>query len=587
MNFRVRLFFIFLISVLVPVVILGWLIRGEMTGRITEQYRGRVESLIEVIAGDLDSRGTSIATSIETLGKAMIDDNRFRRAATGDQDDDRRYLLDYAGRAMKMSGLSMLQIQDQSGRVISSGHFRNEYDRIDRGLTDLLTLVPDQVAIVEVRAPDAPFIALARMDSLSIGGRKFSIIGGVKVDEDFFGRLSTIDDLSVRMVFPGGKEDQIVRKQDEISREAGEVAREKENIVGENGAIIREMGVPFIDLARSGPGTAFFRVSHSMAELDDVKAGIDKWFLFILIVTVVLALILVSWLSVRISRPLTDLADRTAGLDLDRLDVEFDLGRRDEIGTLSRVLGEMTARLRSSAVRIRDAERAATLGELARQVNHDIKNGLTPIRNVFRHLEEVAGNDPTSLPEVFGERSGTVDSSIGYLEKLASNYARLSPVVEKTDVDLDDIIARVLADYGVAGNVVLAEDLCGKAYVHGDPLSLRRIVENLAGNAIGSLGPEGGTVTVHTGIIDPDGAKPSVVLRVSDTGCGISEEKMEVVFEDFYTTRKFGTGLGLSIVRRLVMDLDGSIEVSSEEGKGSEFSIEMPAGRPPGKGKEI
>ncbi len=584
MNFRVRLFFIFLISVLVPVVILGWLIRSEMTGRVTEQYRGRVESLMEVIAGDLDSRGTSIAMSIETLGKAMIDDNRFRRVVTDRQGDDRRYLLDYAGRAMKMSGLSMLQIQDQSGRIISSGHFRNEYDRIDQGLTDLLAQVPGQVAIVEVRAPDAPFMALARMDSLSIGGKKFSIVGGVKVDDAFLGRLATADDLTVRLVFPGGV---LFAPGETGPRDIVETVGTEGEITREQGNIVREMGVPFIDLVRSGPATALFRVSHSMAKLDDLKAGIDKWFLFILVVTAVLALILVSWLSTRISRPLTDLADKTAGLDLDRLDVEFDVGRGDEIGTLSRVLGEMTARLRSSAVRIRDAERRATLGELARQVNHDIKNGLTPIRNVFRHLEEVAGNEPARLTEVFEERSGTVDSSIGYLEKLASNYARLSPAVEKVDVDLDNIITRVLADYGVAGNVELVEDLCGEAFVHGDPLSLRRIVENLAGNAIGSLGPEGGTVTVHTGIIGREGGDPSVVLRVSDTGCGISEEKMDRVFEDFYTTREYGTGLGLSIVRRLVMDLDGSIEVSSEEGRGSVFSIEIPARRRSGEGREI
>ncbi|MBU8921466.1 MAG: HAMP domain-containing histidine kinase [Bacteroidales bacterium] len=577
MNFRARLFFIFLISVLVPVVILGWLIRGEMTGRITEQYRGRVESLMEVIAGDLDSRGASIARSIETLGEGMTDDNRFRRVLTDRQGDDRRYLLDYAGRAMKMSGLSMLQIQDQSGRIISSGHFRNEYDRIDEALTELLSVVPGQMAIVEVRAPDEPFMVLTRMESLSIGGKKFTIVGGVKVDEAFLGRLATADDLMVRLVCPRG-----------VFSVSGETIRQDTTETGDSGgAIVREMGIPFIDLARSGPGTAFFRASHSMAKLDDLKVGIDKWFLLILVVTGMLSLILVSWLSTMISRPLIDLADRTAGLDLDRLDVEFDVGRGDEIGTLSRVLGEMTARLRSSAVRIRDAERRATLGELARQVNHDIKNGLTPIRNVFRHLEEVAGNEPARLPEVFEERSGTVDSSIGYLEKLASNYARLSPAVAKTDVDLDDIITRVLADYRVAGNVELVEDLCGEAFVHGDPLSLRRIVENLAGNAIGSLGPEGGTVTVHTGINDDDGADPSIILRVSDTGCGISEEKMDMVFEDFYTTRELGTGLGLSIVRRLVMDLDGSIEVSSEEGRGSVFSIEMPARCRPGEGKEI
>ena len=87
----------------------------------------------------------------------------------------------------------------------------------------------------------------------------------------------------------------------------------------------------------------------------------------------------------------------------------------------------MTARLRTSAARLRDAERRAAMGDLARQVNHDIKNGLVPIRNVLRHLDEVARHEPEPLAAMFAERRGTLESSVSYLETLARNYARLSP----------------------------------------------------------------------------------------------------------------------------------------------------------------
>src|SRR4029078_5170966 len=117
---------------------------------------------------------------------------------------------------------------------------------------------------------------------------------------------------------------------------------------------------------------------------------------------------------------------RPAVLDLDPPDVDFDPGT-DEVGRLSRLLGDLAARLRTSTARVREAERRAPVGELARQVNHDIKNGLIPLRNVMRHLAQVERDEPGALPAVFAERRGTVDSKPAYLETLAPNYHALAP----------------------------------------------------------------------------------------------------------------------------------------------------------------
>ena len=112
-------------------------------------------------------------------------------------------------------------------------------------------------------------------------------------------------------------------------------------------------------------------------------------------------------MSSRISGRLATLAEKTAVLDLDRLDVDFDPGT-DEVGRLSRLLGDLAARLRTSTARVREAERRATVGELARQINHDIKNGLIPIRNVMRHLAQTQQDEPAALPSVFAERNPSV-----------------------------------------------------------------------------------------------------------------------------------------------------------------------------------
>ncbi len=129
-------------------------------------------------------------------------------------------------------------------------------------------------------------------------------------------------------------------------------------------------------------------------------------------------------------------------LDLDRLDVEFDAGT-DEVGRLSRLLGDLAARLRAGTARIREAERRATVGDLARQVNHDIKNGLIPLRNVVRHLTKWNATTPARWRAVFAERRQTIDSSIAYLETLAVSYQRLSPPLDRRDCDLNALITDV------------------------------------------------------------------------------------------------------------------------------------------------
>jgi signal transduction histidine kinase len=564
MTFRLRLLVTFLVAVLLPVIALALVIRDEMGDRLTAQYERRVESLVAVIEEDLAHEDDAIAASLAVVRGNVIDDNQFRRAAVDRGQEERRYLLDYAGNAMQLTGLSMLQIQDETGRIISSGHFRNEYDRMEPELPALLASAPDGTALVRARAPAGPFLALARVDSVQMGDKRFVIVAGVKVERRFLSRLARQADLTVALLYPGG-----TMTSDGADSEA-------EAPQDSTGAIVRELRVSFVDSDRGEISQARFQVSHRLTELRDMQRSIDRWFLVTVVATVVLAVILVSWLVSRISRPLVELAGKTSRIDLDRLDIDFDTPRKDEIGVLSRILGAMTDRLRASAVTIKDAERRATLGELARQVNHDIKNGLTPIRNVFRHLVQLAGSEPTELPKVLKERQSTLDSGISYLEDLASNYARLSPRAERGPCDVNKILRRVVMDLKGSGPANLQMSLSDKAVVLGDPLSLRRVLENLVDNAIDSLESEPGNVTVSTEVVSADADRRLVRITVADTGVGMSEDQRSKVFDDFYTTKRDGTGLGLSIVRRLVMDVDGSIRVESEQGKGSRFIIDLP-----------
>ena len=109
--------------------------------------------------------------------------------------------------------------------------------------------------------------------------------------------------------------------------------------------------------------------------------------------------------------------------------------------------------------------------EFARQVNHDIKNGLTPIRNVLHHFSDVVRAAPAQLPDVFLERQGTLDSSLSYLEALASNYSKLSPATAPVPCDVAAIVHRVVAGAQTLGHGSVRADVASSLpHLHTDPM---------------------------------------------------------------------------------------------------------------------
>ena len=574
MSLRTRLLLAFAAVVFIPIILLAVGLRQEMADRLSDEYERRVATVVDVIDEDLLHESAAIGERLASLKSALLSDNRFRLAAVAGVAAERRYLLDYAGTAMRLTGLSMLQIQDGDGRIISSGHFRNEHGRLEPALPAALTQAHDGVAFVTARVAERAFLALARGESLRIGGRSFTLVGGVAVDDAFLARLARDREIVVSLLYPGGG----LSSDPELELEGAspEAARSAD-------AVVRELQVPLI---QSAAGVSLevvparLQVIQSRTPLDALLRSADSWFLLTAAGTGITALLLAIWVSSRISRPLAELADKTVVLDLDRLDVDFDSGK-DEVGTLSRLLGDLTARLRTSTGRVREAERRATVGDLARQVNHDIKNGLIPLRNVFRHLTQVGKDDPGALPSVFDERRQTVDSSIAYLETLATNYERLSPQPERRACDLNALIKDVVRGAREDRHAELRTSLTPSLpRVVGDPVALRRILDNLIANGIDSLETKPGSVTVSTETAPRDGEPPAIRVTVSDTGRGMAQGESTKMFNDFYTTKAGGTGLGLSIVRRLVIDLNGTLRVESAPGAGTRVIIDVPAGGP-------
>ncbi len=528
MTFRTRILAGMALVSLLPIAVLGAVVRGEMDRRMTERERARTAALEALTRDALSRESGAVAERLRALATSLAQDDRFRLATLGRSARERPYLLDWGEHAARLTGLTMLQLQDEEGRILSSGHFRDEFDRLDPELVALVRHEAGSATLARVRTPEGPMLALARLDSLRLGARRFTLLGGVRVDSAFLARLPADSTLSVSLALA--------------------------------------------DSARVGPATP--AIASSASELEALRASVDRWFVAALSITAVAVLVVSLWLAARVSGPLVALAGASARVDLDRLDGDFAADRDDEIGELTRLLGRMVRRLRASATRLREAERRAAVGDVARQVNHDLRNGLAPIRHVLRHLREVERDAPERLPATFTERRPTLDASVDYLDELARRYASVSARGEARPCDVNEIVRALAAGTnardGAALELYLAPDL---PRVPADPLAVRRIVENLVANALDAARECDGTVRVRSERV----AEHAIRLVVSDEGPGMSEEELTRALQDFYTTKPHGTGLGLSIVRRLTTDLGWTLRIDTAPGAGTCVTLDSPA----------
>ena len=547
MRFRSRLLIAFLFASAIPLGVLAFGVRRQLDARLVAQHERRVRGLEQIVEQDIARESATIAARLASLARSLRTDDRFRLAVVGES-GDREYVLDWAQQAMRTAGLSMLQVQDADGRILSSGHFRNEFDRLEPEVARALSAAK-HAAIVRARAPGGPFLALARVDSVFFANRRLDLVGGVTVDSAFLHRFSREEGMTVTLIIPSERS-------------------EAPNPVSPSA-----LTLPLVGSA----APARLEIAYTNPELAALQADVNRWFIAAVIVVVALALALAAWLSARLSGPLATLTEAASTIDLEGPQLEIAAQRDDEIGTLARRMSGLSTRLRASAARLRQAERRATVGDMARQVNHDIKNGLIPIRNVLRHLVQVQEQQPQELASVFAERRSTLESSVGYLDTLARNYARLTPSVEHRAVDVNGIVTEIAESTSTPGSVTVRARLADALpRALGDPIVVRRILDNLVRNAIESIDGRGGDVTLTTARA-PNG---TIRIVVADSGRGMSESELAHAFDDFYTTKAEGTGLGLSVVRRLTADLNGSMRVESEPGRGTTFTIDLPACTP-------
>jgi nitrogen fixation/metabolism regulation signal transduction histidine kinase len=218
----------------------------------------------------------------------------------------------------------------------------------------------------------------------------------------------------------------------------------------------------------------------------------------------------------------------------------------------------------------------AAWAEMARAIAHEIKNPLTPIQLSTEHLRRLL-HDRGMLPDDTVEAClETVMKQVRTLYQIAgefSAYAKL-PALAPEPVDPAEFMRTTLGPYSAANpaGVTIEERYEPAGRVAIDAKVLARAVVNLVENALHAM-PDGGTLTLG---VRPDTERGQVVLSVKDTGTGLDPDVRRHLFDPYFSTKSSGTGLGLAIARRAVEAHQGTIEVRSEPGRGTEFLIRLP-----------
>lgn len=239
------------------------------------------------------------------------------------------------------------------------------------------------------------------------------------------------------------------------------------------------------------------------------------------------------------------------------------------------VARNLIQRLEESKREATRAEQLAAVGQLAAGLAHELRNPLTSMKILIQTAAEQ--KDETGLT---GRDLAVLEEEIKRLEQLVKTFLDFArpPAIERSTFDLRDLIGqtmRLISGQAARQNVALEYNPGNQPVtVDVDSVQVRQVLLNLLLNALDAL-PDGGTVKVEAEIESkPPGG--SVVIRVSDSGTGVSVDVIDRIFQPFVSTRETGTGLGLAICRRIVEAHDGAITVANRPEGGAQFTIRLP-----------
>ena len=316
----------------------------------------------------------------------------------------------------------------------------------------------------------------------------------------------------------------------------------------------------------------FTRGDELKQEISTFIVAFINLYVLLFLASVIVAVLLAN----QITRPLSMVREKLKGIQLVKKNEQISYQRDDEIGALINEYNRKVEELAESAELLARTERELAWREMAKQIAHEIKNPLTPMKLNIQYLQRAKKEKGEHFDEYFDRVTRTLIEQIDTLSEIAtefSNFAKI-PKAKNEVFNLADQLIRVTELFESSTYIDFSVDLKDQKelLVYADHEQVSRAVMNLIKNAIQSI-PQKRSGKIKVALTREN---ERAVVAVSDNGSGIPEDIRQQMFQPNFTTKSSGMGLGLAIVKKIIENAKGNIWFETELDKGTTFYVELP-----------
>ena len=276
-----------------------------------------------------------------------------------------------------------------------------------------------------------------------------------------------------------------------------------------------------------------------------------------------------------ITNPIGIIGEKLKQFKLGRRNEPLEWKNQDELGALISEYNMMIKKLEESAEMLAQSEREGAWREMAKQVAHEIKNPLTPMKLSIQYLLHAYKSNPENAEPLLKRVTSTLIEQIDNLAQIASEFSNFAkmPRAENQKININALISSVYDLFNKGSEMDISIHLpIEEFFVYADKNHLIRVLNNLMKNAEQSI-PDEREGKIGVELYRRENV---AVIKVSDNGSGIPDDKKDKVFVPNFTTKSSGTGLGLAISKNIIESVNGDIYFKTVVGEGTEFFVELP-----------
>jgi nitrogen fixation/metabolism regulation signal transduction histidine kinase len=291
---------------------------------------------------------------------------------------------------------------------------------------------------------------------------------------------------------------------------------------------------------------------------------------FIFLIAGIVAL----FITTRITNSFAVIGEQMKKINLGTINEAIIWHRQDEIGSLVNEYNKMLGKLDESAAALAKTEREGAWREMAKQVAHEIKNPLTPMKLSMQFLQRSIENDAPDVKQLTINVAKTLVEQIDHLSQIASEFSQFANIenAKKERLNINESLLSIKQLYDGNERIRMRWNLLDKAvFIHADKTHINRLFTNLIQNAIQAV-PENKVPKIA---IEETFKEDKLLIKIKDNGEGIPENSKDRIFTPNFTTKTSGTGLGLAMCKRIVEQSNGTIWFETSE-EGTTFFILFP-----------